>query len=162
MVNVRANGRIGVLVAGLGSGAVFASIPGTASADSSDWLSSVDSLLSGLSVPADTAPSLLDIQISIDGTDLFSTTDNERPPPRRARGTSRLPSATAPPLTSTGAAATSPSPKAATPLRRPAGRPRTPATTTPPTSTTPQAPQAASPTPAPTAPPRVITISLPS
>jgi hypothetical protein len=77
MVNVRANGRIGVLVAGLGSGAVFASIPGTASADSSDWLSSVDSLLSGLSVPADTAPSLLDIQISIDGTDLFSTTDNE-------------------------------------------------------------------------------------
>ena len=77
MVNVRAVGRIGVLVAGLGIGAAFASIPGTASADSSDWLSSVDSLLSGLSVPADTAASPLDVQISIDGADLFSTADNE-------------------------------------------------------------------------------------
>ena len=77
MVNARAIGRVGVLVAGLGIGMAFASIPGTASADSSDWLSSVDSVLSGLSAPADTASSPEDIQISIDGTDLFSTADNE-------------------------------------------------------------------------------------
>ncbi len=77
MVNARAIGRVGVLVAALALGAAFASIPGTASADSSDWLSSVDSLVSGVAVPADTATSPLDIQISIDGTDLFSTTDNE-------------------------------------------------------------------------------------
>ena len=38
MLNARAIGRVGVLVAGLGIGAAFASIPGTASADSSDWL----------------------------------------------------------------------------------------------------------------------------
>jgi len=63
MVNARAIGRVGVLVAGLGIGAAFASIPGTASADSSDWLSSVDGVLSGLSAPADTATSPLDIQI---------------------------------------------------------------------------------------------------
>ena len=77
MVNARATGRVGVLVAGLGIGAAFASIPGTASADSSDWLSSVDGVLSGLSAPADTATSPLDIQISIDGTNLFSTADND-------------------------------------------------------------------------------------
>ena len=71
MVNARAVGRIGVLVAGLGIAAGFASIPGTAKADPSDWSSSVDSL----AVPADTTP--LDIQISINGSDLFSTSDNE-------------------------------------------------------------------------------------
>jgi hypothetical protein len=76
MVNARAIARVGVLVAGLALGAAFGSIPGTASADSSDWLSSVDGGLSGLSAPADTT-SPLDIQISINGTDLFSTTDNE-------------------------------------------------------------------------------------
>jgi hypothetical protein len=77
MLNARAIGRVGVLVAGLGIGMAFASVPGTASADSSDWLSSVDSVLSGLSAPADTASSPEDIQISIDGTDLFSTADDE-------------------------------------------------------------------------------------
>jgi len=77
MVNARAIARVGVLVGGLALGAAFASTPGTASADSSDWLSSVDSVLSGVAVPADTPTSPLDIQISINGTDLFSTTDNE-------------------------------------------------------------------------------------
>jgi hypothetical protein len=76
MVNARAIARVGVLAAGLALGAAFASISGTASADSSDWLSSVDGGLSGLSVPADTA-SPLDIQISVNGTDLFSTAGNE-------------------------------------------------------------------------------------
>lgn len=75
MVNARAVGRIGVLVAGLGITAGFASIPGTASADSSDWSSSVDSLVSSLAAPADPTP--LDIQISFNGSDLFSTADNE-------------------------------------------------------------------------------------
>jgi hypothetical protein len=75
MVIARAAGRIGLLVAGLGVGAVFAWVPAIASADSSDWLSSVDSLGSGASVPADTTP--LDIQISVNGSDLFSTTGNE-------------------------------------------------------------------------------------
>jgi hypothetical protein len=74
MRNARVIGRVGVLVAGLGIGVAVASIPGTASADSSDWLSSVDGALSGLSA-ADTSP--LDIQISVNGTDLFSTAGNE-------------------------------------------------------------------------------------
>lgn len=77
MVNARAIGRVGVLVAGLALGAAFASIPGTASADSSDWLSSVDGVLSGVAVLADTTTSPLDIQISVNGTDLFSTAGNE-------------------------------------------------------------------------------------
>jgi hypothetical protein len=75
MRNARVIGRVGVLVAGLGIGVAVASIPGTASADSSDWLSSVDGALSGLSASADTSP--LDIQISVNGTDLFSTAGNE-------------------------------------------------------------------------------------
>jgi hypothetical protein len=77
MVNTRGLSRLGVLAVGLGVGAAVASSPGIASADSStDWLSSIDNLLGGLSVPAETPSSGLDIQISIDGTDLFSTTDN--------------------------------------------------------------------------------------
>jgi hypothetical protein len=76
MVNARAVGRVGVLVAGLAFGAAIGAVPGTASADSSDWLASVDGVLSGLAAPADAA-SPLDIQVSINGTDLFSTTDNE-------------------------------------------------------------------------------------
>src|ERR1035441_1912276 len=76
MVNARAIARVGVLVAGLALGAAFASMPGTASADSSDWLASVDGVVSGLSAPADTA-SPLDIEISVNGTDLFSTAGNE-------------------------------------------------------------------------------------
>jgi hypothetical protein len=71
-------GRIGVLVAGLGIAAAFASLPAIASADSSDWLSAIDGLGSGVALPAaDPASSGLDIQISINGNDLFSTTGNE-------------------------------------------------------------------------------------
>jgi hypothetical protein len=63
------------LAVGLGIGAVVAAMPGGASADSStDWLSSIDQLLGGLSSPATT--SSLDMQVSIDGTDLFSTAGN--------------------------------------------------------------------------------------
>jgi hypothetical protein len=66
--------RLGMLAVGLGVAAALAASPGTAVADSSsDWLSSVDSLLGGVAVPASSG---LDIQVSIDGTDLFSTTDN--------------------------------------------------------------------------------------
>jgi len=70
MVRIRAIGRLGMLVVGLGIGAAIASTPGIASADSSDWLSSIDSLLSGAAVPAaDTAP--LNLAISVDGVTLF-------------------------------------------------------------------------------------------
>ena len=65
----------GLVAAGLGIGAALAATPGVASADSStDWLSSIDQLLGGLSAPAQT--SALDMQISIDGTDLFPAAGN--------------------------------------------------------------------------------------
>jgi len=76
MANARGCGRLGLLAVGLGIGAALATIPRTASADSStDWLSSIDNLLGGLSVPA-AMPSALDVQISIDGMELFSTAGN--------------------------------------------------------------------------------------
>jgi hypothetical protein len=56
---------------GLGIGGALASIPGTASADSSDWLTAVDSFLSGAAVPAATEPSSLNLAISFDGMSLF-------------------------------------------------------------------------------------------
>ena len=75
MTNMRTIGRIGVLAAGLGIGAAIASSPGIAAADTStDWWSSLDSLLSGAAIPA--APLDLDFQISFNGVDLFPTTDN--------------------------------------------------------------------------------------
>jgi hypothetical protein len=55
---------------GLGIGAALASIPGTASADSSDWLTAVDSFLSGAAIPAATT-SGLNLAISFDGMSLF-------------------------------------------------------------------------------------------
>jgi hypothetical protein len=55
---------------GLGIGAALASIPATASADSSDWLTAVDSLLSGAALPAADA-SALNLSISMDGATLF-------------------------------------------------------------------------------------------
>jgi len=76
MVDARGLGRLGMLAVGLGIGAAVAHSPVAVADSSSDWLASVDSLLGGLSVPAETASSGLDIQISVDGTDLFSTTDN--------------------------------------------------------------------------------------
>ncbi len=63
--------RLGMLAVGLGIGAALASIPGTAAADSStDWLSSFDSLLSGLSAPAADTSSL-NLSISMDGVTLM-------------------------------------------------------------------------------------------
>jgi hypothetical protein len=75
MVHARGLGRLGTLAVGLGIGAAMAHSPVAAADSSTDWLASVDSLLGGLSAPAE-ASSGLDIQISIDGTDLFSATDN--------------------------------------------------------------------------------------
>ena len=58
--------------AGFACGAALAFTP-LASADSSDWWSSIDGLLSGASPAADT---MSDFQISFNGMDLFPTTDN--------------------------------------------------------------------------------------
>jgi hypothetical protein len=65
----------GLLAVGLGIGAALAGTPGVASGDSStDWFSSIDQLLGGLSAPATT--SSLDMQVSIDATDLFPAAGN--------------------------------------------------------------------------------------
>lgn len=73
MVNARGIGPLGLLAVGLGIGAASTATPGIASADSStdpfSWLGGIDPL------PAATTPAL-DIQISIDGTDLFPATGN--------------------------------------------------------------------------------------
>jgi hypothetical protein len=75
MMNARGIARLGILAVGLGIGAAVASTPGVASADSStDWWSSIDSLLTAGALPV--VPSTLDYQISIDGTDLFPTAGN--------------------------------------------------------------------------------------
>jgi hypothetical protein len=74
MMNTRGIARLGILAVGLGIGAAAAYTP-VASADSStDWLSSIDSLLGAGAVPV--VPSALDYQISIDGYDLFPTAGN--------------------------------------------------------------------------------------
>jgi hypothetical protein len=67
--------KLGMLAVGLGIGAAIASVPGTAAADSStDWLSSIDSLLSGAAVPAaDTTSAPLNLAISMDGVTVFQT-----------------------------------------------------------------------------------------
>jgi hypothetical protein len=74
MVNARGIGRLGMLAVGLGVGAAIASTPGTASADTStDWLSSIDTLLSGGALPAaSSTPSDLNLAISFDGQSLVS------------------------------------------------------------------------------------------
>ena len=73
----RGLGRLGLLAVGLGIGAAVASTPGVASADSStDWLSSIDQLLVGLSVPAADPAQALDMQVSIGGLDLFTYVNN--------------------------------------------------------------------------------------
>jgi hypothetical protein len=73
MVNTRGIARLGTLAVGLGIGAAWAHTP-VASADSTDWLSSIDSLLGG-AVPAISSPSGLDLAISFDGTSLFQSGD---------------------------------------------------------------------------------------
>src|SRR5277367_2471961 len=76
MANTRNSGRLGLLAVGLGIGAALVTMPTTALADAStDWLSSIDNLLVGLSVSA-AAPSASDVQISIDGMDLLPTAGN--------------------------------------------------------------------------------------
>lgn len=76
MVNARGVARVGILAVGLGIGAAVAHTPVASADTSTDWLSSIDSLLGG-AVPAADSTSTLDFQISIDGTDLFPTTGNE-------------------------------------------------------------------------------------
>jgi hypothetical protein len=71
MVNARGIARLGTLAVGLGIGAAVAHTP-VASADSStDWLSSIDSLLSGGAFSA-AAPTDLNLAISFDGYSLVS------------------------------------------------------------------------------------------
>lgn len=72
MVNVHVMARLGVLAMGLGIGAAWAQTP-VASADSSgDWLSTIDSLLSGDS-PASATP--INLFISFDGHTIFASGD---------------------------------------------------------------------------------------
>lgn len=75
MLRSRGLGRLALLTVGLGIAA--ASTPGVASGDSStDWLSSIDQLLSGWSVAAADPAQAMDMQISIGGTLLFPYLDN--------------------------------------------------------------------------------------
>ena len=68
MVDTRGFARLGMLAVGLGVGAAMAHSP-VASADSStDWLSSIDTLLSGGALPAPSSG--LDLAISFDGYSL--------------------------------------------------------------------------------------------
>jgi len=70
MVNTRSIARLGTLAVGLGIGAAWAHTPVASADTSSDWLSSIDGLLSG-ALPAP-ATSTLDLAISFNGTSLFS------------------------------------------------------------------------------------------
>jgi hypothetical protein len=67
MVNTRF-ARLGMLAVGLGIGAAWAHTPVAAADSSSDWLSSIDGLLSGALPAAD--PSGLNLAISFDGMSL--------------------------------------------------------------------------------------------
>jgi hypothetical protein len=68
MVNTRGFARLGMLAVGLGIGAGWAHTPVAAADSSSDWLSSIDGLLSGALPAAD--PSGLNLAISFDGMSL--------------------------------------------------------------------------------------------
>ena len=72
MKKKRALARLGILAVGLGIGGAVGSVPAIATADSSfDWLSAVDSFLSGGALSAaDTTPAL-NLAISFDGMSLF-------------------------------------------------------------------------------------------
>jgi hypothetical protein len=71
MLNARGIARVGILAVGLGIGAAVAAVPGTAAADSSsDWLSSLDTLLSSAALPAADS-SGVNFAISEDGVTLF-------------------------------------------------------------------------------------------
>jgi hypothetical protein len=71
MKGTRAVARLGLIAVGLGFGGALAANPGTAAADSSDWLTAIDSLVSGAAVPAATDTSGLNLAISFDGMSLF-------------------------------------------------------------------------------------------
>ena len=75
MVNIRGFARLGTIAVGLGIGAAAAQSPVASADTSSDWWSSIESLLVGGALPAETT-SALDYQISFDGYDLFPTTGN--------------------------------------------------------------------------------------
>ena len=75
MVNVRGFARLGTIAVGLGIGAAAAQSPVASADTSSNWWSSIESLLAGGTLPAETT-STLDYQISFDGYDLFPTTGN--------------------------------------------------------------------------------------
>jgi hypothetical protein len=68
MVNRRGFVRLGTLAVGLGIGVAWAHTPVAAADSSTDWLSSIDSLLSGALPAAD--PSGVDLAISFDGMSL--------------------------------------------------------------------------------------------
>jgi hypothetical protein len=74
MVNIRGFARLGTIAVGLGIGAAAAHSPVASADTSTDWLSSIDGLLTGGSFPA--LATGLDYQISFDGYDLFPTTGN--------------------------------------------------------------------------------------
>jgi hypothetical protein len=74
-MNTRSIARLGTLAVGLGIGAAWAHMPVASADTSNDWLSAVDSLLSGASPAAD--PAVTDFQISFNGVDLFSQVGNE-------------------------------------------------------------------------------------
>ncbi len=64
--------RLGLRTVWLGIGAALVAAPAVGSADSSnDWLSSIDPLLGGVSVPAADPAQAMDMQISINGTSLI-------------------------------------------------------------------------------------------
>jgi len=62
--------------AGFATGAALAFAPLASADTSSNWLSSIDSLLSGGALPGADPTSALDLQISFNGMDLLPTTDN--------------------------------------------------------------------------------------
>lgn len=69
-MNTRGLTRPRILALGLGLGTAAVCAPAIASADSSDWLSSIDSLASGVSLPAADS-SGLNLAISVDGISLL-------------------------------------------------------------------------------------------
>ena len=75
MVSIRGFARLGTIAVGLGIGAAVAQSPVASADTSSDWWSSIDSLMVGGTLPAETT-SALNYQISFDGYDLFPTTGN--------------------------------------------------------------------------------------
>jgi hypothetical protein len=72
MVNTRGIARLGMLAVGLGIGAAVAHTPVASADTSTDWLSSIDSLLTGGGLSALSDPSGLNLAISFDGMSLVS------------------------------------------------------------------------------------------